>query len=101
MTVGGVGNGAAEEDWRWDLNPGTAAIPGEDHIALAEKGEDHIALAEKGEDHTALGCSLLPRGLGSKRDFAWKKRGERTLAGGPREGATWLWINWRLLQQHS
>ena len=30
----------------------------------------------------ALGCSLLPRGLGSRRDFAWKKRGERTHAGG-------------------
>ena len=24
--VGGAGNGAAEEDWCWDLNPGTAAI---------------------------------------------------------------------------
>ena len=24
--MGGVGNGAAEEDWRWDLNPGPAAI---------------------------------------------------------------------------
>ena len=24
--VGGVGNGAAEEDWRWDLNPGTAVM---------------------------------------------------------------------------
>ena len=23
--VGGVGNGAAGEDWLWDLNPGTAA----------------------------------------------------------------------------
>ena len=23
--MGGVGNGAAEEDWRWDLNPGAAA----------------------------------------------------------------------------
>ena len=33
-------------------------------------------------DHTALGCSLLPRDLGSKRDLAGKKRGERTLAGG-------------------
>ena len=32
-----------------------------------------------GEDHVALGCSLLPRGLGSRRDFAWKKRGERFL----------------------
>ena len=24
--MGGAGNGAAEEDWCWDLNPGTAAI---------------------------------------------------------------------------
>ena len=24
--VGGVGNGAAEEDWCWDLNPGLAAM---------------------------------------------------------------------------
>ena len=35
------------------------------------------------EDHVALGCSLLPCGLGSRRDFAGKERGERTLAGGP------------------
>ena len=25
--MGGVRNGAAEEDWLWDLNPGVAAIP--------------------------------------------------------------------------
>ena len=24
--MGGFGNGEAEEDWRWDLNPGTAAM---------------------------------------------------------------------------
>ena len=35
------------------------------------------------EDHVVLGCSFLPRGLGSRRDFAGKKRRERTLAGGP------------------
>ena len=29
-----------------------------------------------------LECFFLPRGLGSRRDFAGKKRGERTLAGG-------------------
>ena len=59
-------------------------------MALTEKGENHAALAEWGpwgfgkrESHMALGCSLLPCGLGSRRDFAWKKRGERTLAGGP------------------
>ena len=37
----------------------------------------------KGEDHVVLECFFLPRGLGSRRDFARKKRGERTLAGGP------------------
>ena len=26
--MGGVGNGAAEEDWCWDLNPGAATMPG-------------------------------------------------------------------------
>ena len=35
------------------------------------------------QDHAALGCSLLPHGLGSRRDLAGKERGERTLAGGP------------------
>ena len=29
------------------------------------------------------GAPFLPHGLGSRRDFAWKKRGERTLAGSP------------------
>ena len=28
LIVGGVGNGAAEEDWHRDLNPGTAAMLG-------------------------------------------------------------------------
>ena len=34
--MGGVGNGAAEEGWCWDLNPGVAAMPVWDHAALAE-----------------------------------------------------------------
>ena len=45
---------AAEEDWRWDLNPGTAVM--------------------LGGDYTALGCSLLPHSLGIRRDLAGKKR---------------------------
>ena len=58
-----MGNGAAEEDWHWDLNLGTAAIEREDHVVLeekedhmvwGEKGEDHAVLEEKGEDHRAL-----------------------------------------------
>ena len=57
----------------WDLNLGAAAIEGEDHVVLEERKEDHVV----------LGCSFLPHGLGSRRDFAGKKRGERTLAGGP------------------
>ena len=45
--VGGVGNGAAEEDWHWDLNRGAAAIPGEEPRGFGrEEGEDHSALAE-------------------------------------------------------
>ena len=35
------------------------------------------------EDHVVLECSFLSCSLGSRRDFARKKRGEKTLAGGP------------------
>ena len=80
--VGGVGNGAAEEDWCWDWNPGMASML-------------------DGWDHVTLGCSLLPCGLGSRRDLAGKERGESTLADGPRDSATWFWINWRSWRQHS
>ena len=44
--------------------------------------EDHTVLEERKEDHVVLECFFLPHGLGSRRDFAGKKRGERTLAGG-------------------
>ena len=42
--MGGVGNGAAEEDWHWDLNLGAAAIEGENHEVLRGKEEDHTVL---------------------------------------------------------
>ena len=45
--------------------------------------KDHTVLKESREDHVVLECFFLPRSLGSRRDFARKKRGERTLAGGP------------------
>ena len=45
--------------------------------------KDHVVLKESREDHEVLECFFLPCGLGSRRDFAGKKRGERTLAGGP------------------
>ena len=47
------------------------------------KEEGHAVLKESREDHEVLECFFLPRGLGSRRDFAGKKRGERTLAGEP------------------
>ena len=34
--MGGVGNGAAEEDGLWDLNPGAADIPGEDSMVVTQ-----------------------------------------------------------------
>ena len=47
--MGGVGNGAAEEDWRWDLNPGEAVIPERGPRGFGGEGrEDHAALAECG-----------------------------------------------------
>ena len=45
--------------------------------------EDHKVLKESRGGHVVLECYFLPHGLGSERDFAGKKRGERTLAGGP------------------
>ena len=45
--MGGVGNGAAEEDGHWDLNLGMAAIEREDHEVLRGKREDHAVLRGK------------------------------------------------------
>ena len=62
--------------------PHGSGVNREDHMVL-KKGEDHEVLKESREDHVVLGCFFLPRGLGSRRDFAGKKRGERALAGEP------------------
>ena len=72
LIVGGVRNGATKEDGHWDLNLGAAAIEVEGHVVRKESREDHVVLE----------CFFWPRGLGSRRDFARKKRGERTLTGG-------------------
>ena len=37
-----------------------------------------MVLEERKEDHVVLGCFFLPRGVGSRRDFA-RKKGERGL----------------------
>ena len=65
--VGGVRNGAAEGDWRWDLNPDVAAISrrGPHGFGGEEGGENHAALAEwgpRGSD-TADGARNLNHGL--------------------------------------
>ena len=52
--MGRVRNGAAEEDWRWDLNPGVAAIEREDHVALKERREGHGVWGERRERITQL-----------------------------------------------
>ena len=36
LNVEGIGNGAAKEDGRWDLNLGTAAIERENHEVLKQ-----------------------------------------------------------------
>ena len=53
MIVGGVGNGPAEEDRHWDLNPGAAAIGREDHAVLEEEGERTTQLWQSGDPLSA------------------------------------------------
>ena len=60
--MGGAGNGASEEDWRWDLNPGEAAIPKRGSRSFGGVGEEnHAALAEWGlrGNNTADGARSL------------------------------------------
>ena len=71
MIVAGVRNGAAEEDWHWDLNPGVAAIqrgpPSFGEEGRGPRGfggiggENHTALAEWGHPggNTAHGAGSL------------------------------------------
>ena len=49
----------------------------EDHAVLRGKEEDHEVLKESREDHVVLECFLLPRGLGSRRDFAAIEKGRK------------------------
>ena len=60
--MGGVGNGAAEEDGSWDLNPGAVAIPRRGPHSFGGEGrENHAALAEWGPcvHNTADGAGSL------------------------------------------
>ena len=66
--MGGVGNGAAEEDWRWDLNPGAAAIPRRESQGFGEEG---------GERTTRLWQELGPRGFEVLPFAIWLRKQER------------------------
>ena len=63
--MGGVGNGAAEEDWHWDLNPGEAAILG--ILGPRSFGESW--------DHVALGCSLFAMWLRKQERLCLEEKG--------------------------
>ena len=39
--------------------------------------KDHVVLKESKEDHEVLECFFLPRGLGSRRDFAAIEKGRK------------------------
>ena len=70
--MGGVGNRAAEEAALLvlGLKPRGSSLAGRAPLGFGES-----------QNHMDLGCSLFSCGLGSRRHFAWKKGGERTLAG--------------------
>ena len=63
--------------------PRGSEVNRKDHAVLKERRGPRGSEGVNREDHVVLGCFFLLRGLGSRRDFARKKRGERTLAGGP------------------
>ena len=62
--VGGAGNGAAEEDWRWDLSPGTAAI-----------WRLFLRPHTFGGGHAALGCCLFATWLRKQERLCLEEKG--------------------------
>ena len=77
-------NGAAKEDGRWDLNLGAAAIERGRPRGSEVNREKTMRFWRRGRRTMWLwSAPFLPHSLGSRRDFAGKKRVERTLAGGP------------------
>ena len=63
--------------------PRGSEVNRKDHAVLKERRGPRGSEGVNREDHVVLGCFFLPHSLGSRRDFAKKKKGERTLAGGP------------------
>ena len=84
--MGGVENGAAEEDWLWDLNPGVAAMR---HLFW-----DHVAWAEKNPGLFGIMHLLGPQGLGREEpqtSISFSEIGTRDWE--EREGRTvHLWV---------
>ena len=90
MIIGGVRNGTAEEDWRWDLNPGVAATSKRGPCGFGrEGGEDHVALAEWGPcgSDTADGAESLNHGL----TLLFLRYGTPDWAEGRRKDCVHLW----------
>ena len=89
--LAGVTDCRRSQNWdckgRWALGfkPRPGSHRRRDHVALKRRrrprgskvnGEkDHAVLKEGKEDHEVLECFFLPRGLGSRRDFAAIEKG--------------------------
>ena len=97
--MGGVGNGLAEEDLHWDLNPGAAAMwVGTMRFWGQRGGPFNHAASEAGKQDVAAMQSSLLAVQKNAGEMLKEGKGERTLAGGPGEGATRVWINRRSWQ---
>ena len=82
--MGGVGNGAAEEDWRWDLNPGTAPTQVRPTQLWREWGATclwdslcHAAWEAGKQDVAAMGTTPLQ--LGRMQERAVGRKGVKGL----------------------
>ena len=72
LIIGRVRNGAAEEDWCWDLSPGGQPYWGEDHTALAENREERtILLWQSGDLVVATQLMVLGAWIPDFYFFSW------------------------------
>ena len=80
--MGGVGNGAAEEDGCWDLNPGLAAMEGGDHAALVTG---------------PCGFGVLPFAtwLRKQERPCWEEKGRKDSCWWAMRRCHMIWVNWR------
>ena len=74
--MGGVGNGAAKEDWHGDLNPGTAAIGKRGPCSSEGKEEDHAVLEERRGPY-GFGVLLFATWLRQQERLCWEEKGRK------------------------